>query len=126
MRQLLYVSSARQFVSPETMANILSVSRRNNQRDGLHGLLWSDGKRFLQVLEGRAQTIDATLTRIRRDDRHRALVVLHDREVAAPTFGQWSMATLDEGAGAVEAALANADPTVRGTFEGLIGVRRAA
>jgi hypothetical protein len=126
MRQLLYISSARQFVDYEGLQSILAISRSNNQRDRLSGLLWSDGKRFLQVLEGQAPIVEATLQRIRKDDRHRALVILHDRQVEKATFSRWSMARIGEDDALLLAALAGADAVVRGTFEGLISARRAA
>jgi hypothetical protein len=126
MRQLLYISSARSFITSEEMSRILTVSRRNNQRDRLSGLLWSDGTRFLQVLEGRDDIVERTVARIRGDERHRAIVILHDREVERPTFAAWSMAVLNDGDESLKTALAGADPTVRGTFEGLANSRRAA
>ncbi len=126
MRQLLYISSARQFVTHEAMLEILTVSRANNRRDELCGLLWSDDKRFLQVLEGEAKVIDATLQRIRGDSRHHAIVILHDRKIAEPTFARWSMALLGDDDEDVSMALSTADMVVRGTFNGLIQSRRAA
>jgi hypothetical protein len=126
MRQLLYVSSAKEFIGRGAMHQILTVSRTNNTRDGLSGLLWSNGTRFLQVLEGDGRTIDQTLRRIRNDLRHHAIVVLHDRQIDTPTFARWSMATLGDGDEAVTAALANADPVIRGTFQGMVQARRAA
>lgn len=126
MRQLLYISSARHFTPADEIGRILITSRRNNQRDRLSGLLWSDGSRFLQVLEGDPTTVGITLERIRLDDRHRAIVILHDREIAKATFGAWSMAHIGDGEARIAAALETADPVVRGTFEGLINTRRAA
>jgi len=126
MRQLLYISSASRPISRGELDSILRISRANNQRDRLSGLLWSDGTRFLQVLEGQHETVEATLQRIKKDDRHRALVMLHDRQVEAATFGEWSMAHISDGDTRVSTALLNADPVVRGTFEGLIKARRAA
>ena len=108
MRQLLYISSARSLTSHDDLQKILIVSRRNNDRDGLSGLLWSDGLRFLQVLEGRTALLEATLHRIRQDDRHRAVVILHDREISGPTFGAWSMAHIGDADSRIAEALANA------------------
>lgn len=126
MRQLLYISTATSLAPGDEVATILVSSRRNNSRDSLSGLLWTDGTRFLQVLEGEAHQVEAAFERIRRDPRHRAVVVLHDREVECRTFGSWSMALLDDSDGRISEALVNADPTVRATFEGLVRERRAA
>ncbi|WP_452661216.1 BLUF domain-containing protein [Sphingomonas hankookensis] len=91
MRQLLYVSSKppQQEVS---VAHILMASRRNNDAAGVTGLLYTDGIRFLQVLEGERATVTTTFDRIKADPRHQAIVVLSDREVDEREFGKWAMA----------------------------------
>ena len=126
MHQLLYTSTSTQPALGDQLSNILLQSRRNNPANGLTGLLWTDGSRFLQVLEGERAAINDTLARIRKDPRHRAVVVLHEREVAERTFGHWSMALVSDSDERIAAALGNADPVVKGTFEGMIACRKAA
>lgn len=132
MRQLLYISSAVSAAIVGDLATIVAQSVRNNRRAGVTGLLWGDGKRFLQVLEGEDAAVQTVFDRIRADPRHRAVVVLHDRTVAAREFGEWAMVarragdTPDLFDARMRTALASASPAVRGTFEGLIAVRRAA
>ena len=133
MQQLLYISTARHDPDrPITAADILAVSRTNNARDGVTGLLLYDGVRFLQVLEGEDRVVAAAFERIRRDPRHRAVVVLSQRETTAREFGDWSMAyqRRDEDAAdtirRVVELSANASPTVQATFRGLAEMRRAA
>lgn len=131
MRQLLYISSSTPGMTPE-IATILATSIRNNRRAGVTGLLYTDAKRFLQVLEGDDDAVQATLDRIRADGRHRGIVVLHDRQVEARQFGEWAMAErrLGEQSDAFDrrigTLLAKASPAVRGTFEGLVSARKAA
>ncbi|KQS01601.1 hypothetical protein ASG11_17675 [Sphingomonas sp. Leaf357] len=128
MRQLLYVSSSTPSVVID-VPRIVAQSRQNNALDGVTGLLWSDGKRFLQVLEGPADSVSATFARIRRDPRHRAIVILHDREIETRQFGSWTMA--QRGAGdsgdafdaQMRRLLDNASDSVRGSFLGLIAAR---
>ena len=128
MRQLLYISSSAADRSAD-LADILQQSRHNNAIDGVTGLLYSDGKRFLQVLEGPDEAVAPTFERIRADPRHRAIVILSDRQVEEREFGTWSMAhratgeSLDSFDDKVCVMLANADPSVRGTFLGLIKTR---
>ena len=131
MRQLLYISSA----TPDAAVDvgiILSASMRNNRRDGVTGLLWTDERRFLQVLEGESSAVQAVFDRIGRDPRHRGIVVLHDRAIAVREFGSWDMArrgrndTADAFDTRMRHHLAAASPPVRGTFEGLLAARRAA
>jgi hypothetical protein len=131
MRQLVYISSIKRnaTVDPST---ILAQSRRNNARARITGLLFFDGKRFLQALEGDEAQVDATFTRIQQDERHHALVVLSNRAIEAREFGEWAMAYNapgEDNAAAldrIEKLAAGADATVRATFEGFAKVRRAA
>jgi hypothetical protein len=130
--QLVYVSSARPDLSPDAPQAILAASRANNRRDGITGFLYSDGRRFLQALEGPAEQVAATIERIRTDPRHRAIVILSRREVAAREFGDWAMAHCTPGGDSdafiarIAELTANAAPSIRATFEGFAQVRRAA
>jgi hypothetical protein len=131
MRQLVYISSVRKQADVDPPV-ILAQSRRNNARARVTGLLFFDGKRFLQALEGDDATVDATFARIQADGRHHALVVLSNRTIETREFGEWAMAykAPDEEGGdpldRISALTANADPAVRATFAGFAKVRRAA
>lgn len=131
MRQILYVSS-KSPTAQISVGNILMVSRRNNTAVGVTGLLYTDGVRFLQVLEGPEHLVTSTFERIRADPRHHAVVVLSDRQVDEREFGNWSMAhrlatdsadTFDD---KLARLLQHASANVRHTFLGLVASRRAA
>lgn len=130
MLQLVYVSSANRREAPDPV-RILATSRRNNHRDSITGLLYFDGTRFLQALEGPEAKVEETFARIQADPRHRALVVLSRRMVEGREFGSWDMAHCTPGADAddflarISRLTANAASDVRATFEGLAQVRRA-
>lgn len=132
MIQIIYVSSANPAVGPVDPAPILDVSRRCNQRDGITGLLYSDGGRFMQVIEGPDDLTDATMDRIRRDQRHRAIVTLVHRGIEERAFGGWAMAHYAPGSGAdafitrVGGMVAGASDNIRATFEGFASARKAA
>lgn len=129
MLQIVYISTATGLVDT---AEILATSRRNNARDGLTGLLYTNGKRFLQVLEGEPANVERAMARIDADPRHRAMVVLSSRDVSAREFGAWAMAEriLGDDADAfvarVRALIAQASPSVRATFDGFVQFHRAA
>ncbi|WP_174296704.1 BLUF domain-containing protein [Sphingomonas bacterium] len=129
MLQLVYISTV--VDDPDTAA-ILRASRRNNGRAGITGLLYCDGRRFLQALEGEHPAVEAAFERIRRDPRHRAVVVLSRRDVAEREFGPWAMAergpdgTHEGLLHQVAPLLAGASPNVRGTFDGFMRLGRAA
>lgn len=131
MLQLVYVSSVNRREAPDH-ARILATSRRNNQRDGITGLLYSDEARFLQVLEGPEGKVEEAFARIQADPRHRALVQLSRRTIEAREFGDWEMAHYTPGSDAdalmerIAKLTGNASSALRGTFEGFVKVRRAA
>ena len=120
--QLTYISTPRATVSASDLAAIVDASRRNNRRDAITGLLFHDGTRFLQALEGPADRVRATFARIKADPRHLGVVILSDRQVEAREFGDWEMASRAavDGEDALVARLnalsANAAPSVRATF----------
>jgi hypothetical protein len=89
--QITYISTARPSLLLSDVDEVLLASRRNNQRARVTGLLIFDGKRFLQALEGALEDVETTFSRIAADPRHRALVRLSGRAVAAREFGDWSM-----------------------------------
>ena len=132
MLQLVYVSSARPVAGIVDPAAILTTSRRNNTRDGITGLLYSDQKRFLQALEGSEDKVEAAFARINGDPRHRGVVVLSRRFIDAREFGDWAMAHQSSPADGdafvarVNRMVAKASPSVRATFESFAKVRRAA
>jgi hypothetical protein len=129
LTQLLYVSTSNPSGAKIDLPKIVEQSRHNNALDGVSGLLWSDGKRFLQVLEGPAESVSTTFDRIKGDTRHHAIVVLHQRAITEREFGTWTMAqrraddTADDFDAKMQRLLRNASETVRGTFLGLIAAR---
>lgn len=131
MLQLVYISSPTPTGATDTIS-ILATSCSNNARDGITGLLYSDGVRFLQALEGPEESVEAAFQRISRDPRHKAIVVLSRRSVSSREFGNWDMAQRRPGADSatflarVEALTRGASAGVRATFEGLARLERAA
>lgn len=91
MRRIVYCSQATQDVSPEDLVALLELSRRNNERVGLSGMLLYCSQSFLQVLEGESAALDRTYDRIIADSRHTNLRKLMDAEVPAPLFPDWTM-----------------------------------
>lgn len=132
MLQLVYVSTAAPGVKEPEVQRILARSRSNNARDLLTGMLYFDGLRFMQVLEGAPERLESAYARITADPRHRALVVVSRRTIETREFGNWAMAyglSYGEREGLsdkVSALIADASPAVRGIFQGFLSARRAA
>lgn len=87
----VYLSSAASEVSAGELAEILTVSRRNNAAVGLTGALCHYDGSFLQFLEGDDGAVDSTFARIRRDRRHRQILPVFKQEISQRAFGDWSM-----------------------------------
>ncbi|MFL9842629.1 BLUF domain-containing protein [Sphingomonas sp. ST-64] len=132
MLQIMYISSSTASCAPVDVAKILTVSRHNNARDAITGLLYADGRRFLQVLEGPTDAVERAFVRIAADSRHRAVVVLSRRAIEAREFGEWAMSHRTPGIDGdalieqISERLETASPNIRATFEGFAKIRRAA
>lgn len=133
MKQILYASvNARTDGQPADVTGILEQSRHNNALDGITGLLWTDGERFLQVLEGGEEAVDACYARICADTRHRAIVTIVERTVERREFGYWALAHKTGDALAdvhdqrVRRMMAGAAEEIRAPFLELVSQREAA
>jgi len=77
--------------TPEGLAAILDVSRRNNARDGITGLLLAHEGNFFQVVEGPRDEMADCFARICHDPRHRGLLTLRTAEEPERAFPEWRM-----------------------------------
>ena len=90
--QLIYASQPFGFNQP-ALAGILLDARRCNMRDGITGALICRDDLFLQLLEGPADKVQATYSRIRRDDRHLDVRQMSSRAISdqGRLFANWAM-----------------------------------
>jgi len=79
-----------QGVSPE-ISRILMLSRRNNRKLCVGGVLHYGNGFFFQYLEGPADTVDRLYAKICRDERHSRVERLTRRPIRQRRFGDWSM-----------------------------------
>jgi hypothetical protein len=91
-RSIVYVSTATPGLNAEELEELLKVSRRNNQRDGITGMLLYVEGNFMQAIEGTPDRIRDLYQRLECDPRHRGLNKLVDEPLAQRQFAQWSMA----------------------------------
>lgn len=70
---------------------ILEASRRNNQRDGITGLLTYSGEVFVQFLEGPHEAIRQLMSRLQGDPRHRDIIILMEGSDHERIFPDWDM-----------------------------------
>lgn len=135
MFQLVYISTARAPIEPALLDSVLAASRANNAKAGVTGLLVAGTRRFLQALEGPEQAVLDIYSRIKKDPRHHALVLLTGRGVEQRAFGDWSMAcerVVEEGDGETLAETVRrltdglADRSLRAQFVGFAELQEQA
>ena len=76
----------------EEVRIITAKSIHNNRLVDITGFLAFGGDRFLQLLEGPANEVDATFGRIRSDSRHADVVVIARGAAERRLFRDWNMA----------------------------------
>lgn len=91
MKQLIYLSSAAYLFNGDELAEILTVSRVNNRRSDLTGLLLYSHGTFIQVLEGPEEKVNTTFERILHDERHKNIITLINITTLQRDFSEWSM-----------------------------------
>jgi hypothetical protein len=92
---LAYGSSATQAFSAQQLIDLLGVSRANNERAGITGMLLHRGGNFLQALEGPEDAVRETMQRITSDRRHGSVLLFLEEWPEERLFADWSMAFED-------------------------------
>ena len=76
LHHLIYQSTAVMAFSGRQLSQLMYHVQQRNQAAGITGMLWYDGSRFLQIMEGPAPALERMFARIRLDCRHAQLQVL--------------------------------------------------
>jgi len=91
MHKIIYLSSSREYLSPEQINELLIQSRKNNLKNNITGvLLYFDGD-FLQVLEGPKKEILDLFETIKKDKRHSQIFSVLNKEIKEKHFPEWNM-----------------------------------
>lgn len=93
--RLLYASRAANEFDAEALSQIVKQSKRNNQEQGVTGLLCHSGNLFMQVLEGGRGAVNRIYNRIVSDPRHREVELLSYEEIDERRFAGWSMGQVE-------------------------------
>ena len=90
--QLIYSSESTSPMQADDLDEILEQARTRNAESGITGaLVYVDGV-FLQVLEGKEETVRELMGRVFKDLRHQTVTVLLETTVAKTAFSDWTMA----------------------------------
>lgn len=91
MIHLVYTSKSVDPFSKDDLVKLLAISRQNNEKLGVTGmLLYQDGN-FMQALEGDEEKVRALSARIAKDPRHVNFATLTDAHCEEREFPDWSM-----------------------------------
>lgn len=91
MIQLVYFSSVSAHLSPIDIERILTASRENNRRRGITGMLLSDRRNYLQLLEGITDSVLSLFDVIKNDSRHAAIVKILQQPIVERDFPDCAM-----------------------------------
>jgi len=75
--------------------SIVAASQRNNPAADITGVMFFQGGRFLQFIEGEESSLRNLVARIEADPRHDEINYLFDEPLPARGFPQWSMDFFD-------------------------------
>ena len=89
--QLVYISRAVGNASEVELPEILREARGHNSAQGITGILCFAYGRYLQVLEGGTQEVNALYLKIGADKRHEAIRLMKFSQPQTRTFALWSM-----------------------------------
>lgn len=95
---LIYASTATNAFSDEQLKELLIMSRLNNKKWDLTGMLLHSNGNFFQVLEGSPENIKSLFEIIKRDERHQSITQIIYEPIAKRDFDAWTMGfvNLDE------------------------------
>lgn len=91
---VIYSSTAIGQLSEPELAELLRVSRWNNEQAGITGMLLAVDGTYFQVLEGPESAVDEFFARIGSDPRHSRIVSIIRERIFARSFSAWSMGLL--------------------------------
>lgn len=91
LTNVVYVSAATRHLEPAELVGIIDVSRRNNARQGINGLLLHHEGNFMQALEGPETQILALVESMKRDPRHDGMIVMVQQAIEKRYFPDWAM-----------------------------------
>ncbi len=94
LRQLVYVSRARQIFTQGDLEQLARRAEEWNQGVDVGGALLYGRGLFLQALEGPSDSIDQVFARISKDPRHTEVERLIDHSVKFRWFRNWAMTTI--------------------------------
>lgn len=91
MHRIIYLSSGIKIFSDDEINDLLRISRANNLKYDITGLLlYSDGN-FMQILEGKKEAVEFIFEKIKKDNRHKNIILITNEPIKKRNFKDWKM-----------------------------------
>lgn len=91
MIRIIYLSQQAKRLSMEEFDSLCLKASEFNHKAGISGLLLSNGKEFMQCIEGPETAVRVLYSKIQLDVRHRDIRLLFSSPVGGRIFDGWSM-----------------------------------
>ena len=96
LKRIKYISRFAKTLTAADVAEIALVSAENNRAKGLTGTMMASGGIFFQVIEGPKDAVDALWEALKKDSRHKDLLLLRTEEGDMKRlFPEWHMKKVD-------------------------------
>lgn len=95
--RLIYASDTADYIDWTDLKDILLKSQENNARLEVTGLLVMASRKFLQVLEGPGEHLNALYRKILQDSRHKNSRLVSYTPIHERHFSAWSMRGINAG-----------------------------
>ena len=92
MYELIYRSVAKDDLNADDIEKILETARNFNFQNEITGCLLFHNNEFIQILEGEKHKLLELYDSIKKDKRHRNVMLLAEAEKQERVFPNWSMA----------------------------------
>lgn len=93
--QLIYASQMTDMFTLDGLVRLMEKARAFNRERGITGFLCFGSLRFLQLLEGDPEAVNALYASILTDRRHGGVHLLDYSPIQARSFAQWNMGYVD-------------------------------
>ncbi|QDL53771.1 BLUF domain-containing protein [Rhodoferax aquaticus] len=90
MIQIIYLSDLANHAEAE-LEPIHASAVKHNRANGVTGMLLYTKGRFMQVIEGPAEAVRVTYSRIALDKRHHNIQLMAEEKITQRHFAKWSM-----------------------------------
>lgn len=97
LSQLVYVSNRKPNCTQEEIDKIVESCKKNNPGLNITGVLLYSDTKFIQLVEGEANTITALYDKIKKDVRHSNPIMISYNAIKERAFPSWHMGTKQVG-----------------------------